>query len=152
MAENDRNACLTPTGDLHSSIAGEQRRPPDSAPRTPPTPRTGSGAGATEDERGTGGEVSGVGFATPAVTSVNLAEAIGVEEELLARFTEPLIRRIAREPNPHFDRSTVTTRGARRSPSRGRTAVRRLRGRQDRRRRAPKRLADPRVSRDPGLR
>lgn len=98
MAENDRSANITLTGDLHSYIVGEQRRPPASVPRTPPERLTDTDAPSES-----GGEVVGVEFMTPAVTSVNLAEAIGVEDGLLARPTRRLFRRIALGGNPHFD-------------------------------------------------
>jgi alkaline phosphatase D len=106
MAGNDRSANVTLTGDLHSYIVGEQRRRPASVPRTPPEPRATSGPraltqGAAGD--GTEGEVVGVEFMTPAVTSVNLAEAIGVEEGVLGRVSRPLFRRAVLGANPHFD-------------------------------------------------
>jgi phosphodiesterase/alkaline phosphatase D-like protein len=50
MARNDRNADPTFTGGLHPSIAGEQRRPPASVPRTPPAPRSSA---RSERESGT---------------------------------------------------------------------------------------------------
>jgi hypothetical protein len=103
MAENGESTRLTLTGDLHSYIAGEQRRPPGSVPRSPPIPRDDRDGAAGDSGRETAREVIGFEFMTPAVTSVNLAEAVGVEEGLLGRVTEPLFRRIARAPNPHFD-------------------------------------------------
>lgn len=102
MARNDRSAALTFTGDLHSYIAGEQRQPPASVPRTPPAPRS-SARSKPRAERTAGDEVAGFEFMTPAVTSVNLAEAVGVEDGLLARLTRPLFRRAVCGANPHFD-------------------------------------------------
>jgi alkaline phosphatase D len=106
MARNDRSANITLTGDLHSYIAGEQRRPPGSVPRTPPTLRPAAEAereSASGEETGPDDGVAGFEFMTPAVTSVNLAEAVGVEDGLLASLTRPLVRRLAVGMNPHFD-------------------------------------------------
>ena len=102
MANNDRSACPTLTGDLRSYIVGEQRRPPASVPRTPPIPRGGRSGGA-EDGDGTASPVVGFELMTPAVTSVNLAEAVGVEEGIPRAAHGPLFRRIVRGPNSHFD-------------------------------------------------
>jgi alkaline phosphatase D len=109
MARNDRSANLTLTGDLHSYIAGEQRRPPASVPRTGPVARgdtasTAGGAGERDgDSAGTAGGRVGVELMTPAVTSVNLAEAVGVDEGSLSRPTRTLFRRAVLGANPHFD-------------------------------------------------
>jgi alkaline phosphatase D len=41
---------------------------------------------------------------TPAVTSVNLAEAVGVDEGLAGRLTRPLVSGAVETMNPHMDR------------------------------------------------
>jgi alkaline phosphatase D len=101
MARNDRSANLTLTGDLHSYIAGEQRRPAPSVPRTGPKTTVAEGSGDA-DERDAG-VVVGVELMTPAVTSVNLAEAIGVDEGPLAGPTRSLLSGAVLGMNPHLD-------------------------------------------------
>jgi alkaline phosphatase D len=41
---------------------------------------------------------------TPAVTSVNVAEAVNLDEGLRGRLTRPLLARAVEAANPHIDR------------------------------------------------
>jgi len=70
---------VTLSGDLHSYVVGTQRRD------------------------GTRSDAVGTEFATPAVTSVNFAEALGVDSGFGARLTRPLFRRGLPAMNPHLD-------------------------------------------------
>lgn len=67
---------VTLTGDMHSTVVGHQRLPD--------------------------GTVAGVEFMTPAATSINIAEAFGVESGLRARLTRPLLSGLVRRMNPDF--------------------------------------------------
>jgi len=67
---------VTLTGDMHTALAGRQH---------------------AED-----GTPVGVEFMTPAVTSVNLAEAASVDRGLLRRLTRPLLSGAVRAMNPHL--------------------------------------------------
>ncbi|ELZ29973.1 Alkaline phosphatase [Halogeometricum pallidum JCM 14848] len=69
------------TGDLHSYLAS-----------TMPT-----ADGAADERRGLGPE-----FMTPAVTSVNLTEAVGLDEGVVGRVAGGIVSRVARAMNPHF--------------------------------------------------
>jgi alkaline phosphatase D len=77
MAANDRTAFVTLTGDLHSTVVGDQR---------------------------VDGSLAGVECMTPATTSVNAAEAVGVESGLARRVTRPLLSGAVGAFNPHLDR------------------------------------------------
>ncbi len=68
---------VTLTGDMHTTIAGNQNLP-DGSP-------------------------VGVEFMTPSVTSVNIAEAVGVEGGLRKRLTRPLFNGLATLMNPHYE-------------------------------------------------
>lgn len=68
---------VTLTGDMHTAMAGHQRLPD--------------------------GSRAGVEFMTPAVTSVNIAEALGVESGVKKRLTEPTFSWLARAMNPYYD-------------------------------------------------
>ena len=54
-------------------------------------------------DRSSNAERVGVELMTPAVTSVNLAEAIGGESGLLAEITQPIFSQLARLQNPHIE-------------------------------------------------
>ena len=54
-------------------------------------------------DRSSSAERVGVELMTPAVTSVNLAEAIGGESGLLAEITQPIFSQLARLQNPHIE-------------------------------------------------
>ncbi|WP_152040097.1 alkaline phosphatase D family protein [Salinigranum salinum] len=75
---------VTLTGDMHSTVAGYQQ-----------TAYPGLG------DRGEPTRV-GVEFMTPAVTSVNVAEAVGVNGRTLGRVSRPLLSRGVRAMNPHM--------------------------------------------------
>jgi alkaline phosphatase D len=77
MAANDDTGFVTLTGDLHSTIVGRQRRD---------------------------GRTVGLECMTPAVTSVNLAEAVGVDEGLAGRLTRPLVSGAVETMNSQMDR------------------------------------------------
>ncbi|WP_440991673.1 alkaline phosphatase D family protein [Haloarchaeobius baliensis] len=68
---------VTLTGDLHTALAGYQQLPD--------------------------GSRAGVELMTPAVTSVNLAEAVGIDGGLLGRATRPLLSGLATLMNPQFE-------------------------------------------------
>ncbi len=72
-------AVVTLSGDLHSYVVGTQRLD------------------------GTRGEAVGTEFMTPAVTSVNIAESLGIESGVLARLTRPLVRRAVPAMNPQME-------------------------------------------------
>jgi alkaline phosphatase D len=77
MAANDRTAFVTLTGDLHSTVIGDQRHE---------------------------GRRVGVECMTPATTSVNVAEAVAVESGLRARLTRPLLSGLVEATNPGIRR------------------------------------------------
>jgi alkaline phosphatase D len=81
---------VTLTGDMHSYVGARLRL---------------SDARASPDDRawGADGNTVGVEFMTPAVTSVNVAEAVGVDEGLLAGLTRPLVSGGVPAMNPHVD-------------------------------------------------
>ena len=68
---------VTLTGDMHTTMAGYQRLPD--------------------------GATVGVEFMTPSVTSVNIAEAVGVESGLRKRLTRPVASWLAGAMNPHLE-------------------------------------------------
>ncbi|MFD1647569.1 alkaline phosphatase D family protein [Haloarchaeobius litoreus] len=68
---------VTLTGDMHTSLAGYQRLPD--------------------------GSRAGVELMTPSVTSVNLAEGLGIEGGLLGRVTRPLLSGLVKLMNPQFE-------------------------------------------------
>jgi alkaline phosphatase D len=77
MADNDDSAFVTLTGDLHSTVVGRQRHD---------------------------GASVGLECMTPATTSVNLAEAVGIDGGLRGRVTEPVVSGIIEAMNPAVDR------------------------------------------------
>lgn len=76
MADNDDTAFVTLTGDLHSTVIGHQRLD---------------------------GDRVGLECMTPAITSVNGAEAVGVDDGFLRRVTRPVLSGLARAMNPHLE-------------------------------------------------
>ena len=79
---------VTLTGDMHCYIAGYKRTDyggPVTGRLFPP------------------GERVGVEFMTPAVSSLNVAEALGIGDGPLGRLTEPLLRRFVTAQNPHIE-------------------------------------------------
>jgi alkaline phosphatase D len=79
---------VTLTGDMHCYIAGYKK--------------TEYGGPLTERLFDPGERV-GVEFMTPAVTSLNVAEALGMTEGLVGRITEPLLRKFVTTQNPHLE-------------------------------------------------
>ncbi|WP_276259767.1 alkaline phosphatase D family protein [Haloglomus litoreum] len=79
---------VTLTGDMHCYIAGYKK--------------TEYGGPITERLFDPGERV-GVEFMTPAVTSLNVAEALGMTDGLVGRITEPLLRRFVTAQNPHLE-------------------------------------------------
>jgi alkaline phosphatase D len=77
MAGNGATAFVTLTGDLHSTVIGDQRLD---------------------------GQRVGLECMTPATTSVNGAEAVGVDAGLAGRLTRPLLSGIATATNPELRR------------------------------------------------
>jgi alkaline phosphatase D len=78
LGDSDQ-AVVTLSGDLHSYVVGAQRLD------------------------GTSGEAVGTEFMTPAVTSVNIAEALGIDSGVLGRLTRPLVRRAVPAMNPQME-------------------------------------------------
>ena len=80
---------VTLTGDMHAYVAAYQQ--------TSYPGRVTGGEGVAEGER------IGVEFMTPAVTSLNVAEALHVSDGLGKRLTQPLLRRLVPLMNPHIE-------------------------------------------------
>ncbi len=80
---------VTPTGDMHCYVAADQQ--------TSYPGRVSGGEGVAQGER------IGVEFITPAVTSLNAAEALPLTEGLSGRVTEPLLTWLITKMNPHID-------------------------------------------------
>jgi len=91
VAAADPTNFVTLTGDMHSYVAGFQEVAADADPDAP----THVEADATERV--------GVEFMTPAVTSANWAESVGIDEGLPARLTRPLLARVVPAMNPHIE-------------------------------------------------
>ncbi len=89
IAAADVDNFVTVTGDMHCTIAGYTQ--------TSYPGRVTGGVGVTQGER------IGVEFMTPAVTSLNAAEALHLTEGLRGRLTEPLLRRLVTAMNPHIE-------------------------------------------------
>ncbi|WP_380678575.1 alkaline phosphatase D family protein [Salinigranum sp. GCM10025319] len=84
FAETRDSGVVTLTGDMHSTVAGYQRTA---------YPELGDAGDATR---------VGVEFMTPAMTSVNVAEAVGVDGGVLGRLTRPLVSGGVRAMNAHI--------------------------------------------------
>ena len=88
---NDVENFVTLTGDAHCYIAGYQRT------RYDDTLRGLLFGSAFEDDR------VGVEFTTPPTTSLNVAEALGVDSGLRRRLTEPLLSWLVEAMNPYLE-------------------------------------------------
>jgi alkaline phosphatase D len=77
------------TGDMHCYIAGYQQ--------TAYPGRVTGGEGVAEGER------IGVEFMTPAITSLNAAEALHLTRGLRGKITEPLLSKLVTAMNPHIE-------------------------------------------------
>ena len=89
IAAADVDNFVTVTGDMHCYIAGYQQR---SYPG-----RVTGGEGVAQ------GRPFGVEFMTPAVTSVNVAEALHLTRGVRGKLTEPLLSWLIPKMNPHID-------------------------------------------------
>ncbi len=89
IAEADVDNFVTLTGDMHSYVAAYSQ---SSYPG-----RVTGGEGVAQGER------IGVEFMTPAITSVNVAEALHVARGWRRRITEPLLSWIVPAMNPHVE-------------------------------------------------
>jgi len=89
IAEADVENFVTVTGDMHCTIAGYTQ--------TSYPGRVTGGRGVTQGDR------IGVEFMTPAITSLNAAEALHLTDGLRGRLTEPLLRRLVTAMNPHIE-------------------------------------------------
>jgi len=87
MAANDDTTFVTLTGDMHTTLAGYQRRR---------VPGIRAGESTVENER------VGVEFMTPAITSVNLAEAMALDRLPGTAQLDAGLTRTISEMNPHF--------------------------------------------------
>ncbi len=89
IAAADVDNFVTLTGDMHCYIAGYQQ--------TSYPGRVSGGEGVARGER------IGVEFMTPAVTSVNVAEALHLTRGWRKRVTEPLLSWLIPAMNPHIE-------------------------------------------------
>lgn len=89
IAAADVDNYVTLTGDMHCYIVGYQQ---NSYPG-----RVSGGEGVAQGER------IGVEFMTPAVTSLNIAEALHLTRGRRGRLTEPLLTRLVAAMNPHIE-------------------------------------------------
>ncbi|MBV0922771.1 alkaline phosphatase D family protein [Halomicroarcula limicola] len=89
IAAADVTNFVTLTGDMHCYIAGYQQ--------TSYPGRVTGGEGVAQGER------IGVEFMTPAVTSLNAAEALHLTRGLRGKLTEPLLSKLVAAMNPHIE-------------------------------------------------
>ena len=89
IAEADVDNFVTVTGDMHCYIAGYQQ--------TSYPGRVTGGEGVAQGER------FGVEFMTPAITSINVAEALHLTRGTRKKITEPLLSWLIPKMNPHID-------------------------------------------------
>jgi alkaline phosphatase D len=89
IAEADVDNFVTVTGDMHCYIAGYQQ--------TSYPGRVTGGEGVAQGER------FGVEFMTPAITSINVAEALHLTRGTRKQVTEPLLSWLIPKMNPHID-------------------------------------------------
>ncbi len=89
IAAADVDNFVTVTGDMHCTIAGYTQ--------TAYPGRVTGGEGVSE------GKPIGVEFMTPAVTSLNAAEALHLTEGLRGKIMEPLFRHLVTGMNPHIE-------------------------------------------------
>jgi alkaline phosphatase D len=87
IAEMDIENFVTLTGDMHSYVAGYKQ-----------TEYGGPIAGPAPKESRVGVE-----FMTPAITSLNVAEALGANGGLVGRLTEPFLTKTVTWMNPHIE-------------------------------------------------
>jgi len=89
VAEAGVENYVTLTGDMHCYVAAYQQ--------TAYPGRVTGGEGVAEGER------IGVEFMTPAITSINVAEALHLARGWRRRLTEPLLSRLVPAMNPHIE-------------------------------------------------
>jgi alkaline phosphatase D len=89
VAEADVDNFVTLTGDMHSYVAAYQQ--------TSYPGRVTGGEGVAQGER------IGVEFMTPAITSLNVAEALHLTRGRRKRLTEPLLSWLVPAMNPHIE-------------------------------------------------
>ena len=89
IAQADVDNFVTVTGDMHCYIAGYQQ--------TSYPGRVTGGEGVAQGER------FGVEFMTPAITSINVAEALHLTRGKRKQITEPLLSWLIPKMNPHID-------------------------------------------------
>lgn len=89
IAEADVENFVTLTGDMHAYVAAYQQ--------TSYPGRVTGGEGVAQGER------IGVEFMTPAVTSLNVAEALHLTRGWRKRLTEPLLSKLVPMMNPHIE-------------------------------------------------
>ncbi|WP_135303042.1 alkaline phosphatase D family protein [Haloarcula amylovorans] len=89
IAAADVENFVTLTGDMHCYVAGYQQ--------TSYPGRVTGGEGVAQGER------IGVEFMTPAVTSLNAAEALHLTRGLRGKLTEPLLSKLVTAMNPHLE-------------------------------------------------
>jgi len=89
IAEADVTNYVTLTGDMHCYVVGYQQ---SSYPG-----RVTGGKGVAQGER------IGVEFMTPALTSLNVAEALHLTRGWRGRITEPLLSKLVPAMNPHIE-------------------------------------------------
>jgi alkaline phosphatase D len=89
IAAADVDNFVTLTGDMHCYVAGYQQ--------TSYPGRVSGGEGVAQGER------MGVEFMTPAITSLNVAEALHLTDGWAKRLTEPLLSWLIPAMNPHIE-------------------------------------------------
>jgi alkaline phosphatase D len=89
IAAADVDNFVTLTGDMHCYVAGYQQ--------TSYPGRVSGGEGVAKGER------MGVEFMTPAITSLNVAEALHLTDGWAKRVTEPLLSWLIPAMNPHIE-------------------------------------------------
>ena len=89
IAQADVDNFVTVTGDMHCYIAGYQQ--------TSYPGRVTGGEGVAQGER------FGVEFMTPAITSINVAEALHLTRGKRKKVTEPILSWLIPKMNPHID-------------------------------------------------
>ncbi|WP_435345590.1 alkaline phosphatase D family protein [Haloarchaeobius sp. HRN-SO-5] len=91
LAARDVENFVTITGDMHCYVAGYQQTEYRDAVDT-------RLAGPVDEDKRIGVE-----FMTPALTSLNVAEALGLTQDPWAKPTERLLRRLVTAQNPHIE-------------------------------------------------
>jgi len=93
LAESDVSNFVTLTGDMHCYVAGYQQTEYDDALAHLP-----DGSADTNAENRVGVE-----FMTPAMTSLNIAEAVGANGGTVGDLTERVLSKAIRVQNPHIE-------------------------------------------------